>query len=143
MDKFSLSERYRLELHWNKAKYERDAVCNFEGAKFSGPALSDAVRLNDQDHILIDFFSQYIYLVKSVYVAKFSWNGVEYNKDGTISLKNAILTHNSELNRVPKLHDNDYIVIDTSDHESVKHQYSLVYKSYVVNGDTQLYNFRR
>lgn len=143
MEKFNLSDRYRLELHWEKAFYEQPGICKLETALFKGPALIEAVKLNDSDYIMIDFYSQYIYLVKSVYIAKLSWNGVNYNSDGSISLKNVLITHASELNRVPKLNDNDYLVIDTYGHEVEDHLLNLVYKTYVVNKYTSLYQFRR
>ncbi len=68
MSKFLISERYRLEVHWKKVIYEREGVCNLKGAYFSGPALSDAEEVQSNDEILLDFYSQYIVLVKNVYV---------------------------------------------------------------------------
>jgi hypothetical protein len=141
MHKFDLSDRFRLELHWSDILYNIDGVCDFTDAYFSGPALSEAVKLNDEDFIYLDFYRQYISLVRSVYVVKFSWRGVKYEKDGIIKFDNSKMEHATELNRVPKLKKNDYIIIDTSDHEDEKHQYNLLYKTYVVNEDTQLYAF--
>jgi hypothetical protein len=143
MVKFDLSARYKLELHWKKTAYDKDGICKFTGAYFSGPALADAEKLNENDHIMLDFFSQYLYLVKGVYVAKFSWGPVSYNKDGSISLKKAVMTHDSELNRVPKLKGTDYLVIDTNGHDTERHPFNPVYKTYVVNEDTSLYKFGR
>ena len=142
MDEFSLGERYRLELHWKEAIYEQEGVCKLIGAYFSGPVLAEAQKLNDEDKILLDFYLQYLILVRNPYVATLHWRGVSYEKDGTIKLKEAFITHDTELNRVPKLNNDDYLIIDTSDHEADKHAFTLVYKTHVVNGDTQLYNFR-
>ena len=139
--KFMLSERFRLELRWNKSIYETEGVCKLENAYFCGPVLSEALRLNDNDYIILDFYAQYMVFVKSVYLAKFSWGEVIYNDNNTISLINAIITHDTELNRVPKLNDNDYLVIDTENHEVPKHDFNLVYKTFVVNEITSLYNF--
>ena len=141
MEKFVLSDRYRLELHWNSVSYERPGICKVKGALFSGPALAEAQRLNDKDHIMLDFFKQYFVVVKNVYVAKFSWEGVKYNKDGSISLSKTLITHDTELNKVPKLNNSDYLVIDTKGHEVEDHPYNLLYKTYVVNEDTNLYRF--
>lgn len=143
MEKFDLSDRYRLELHWTKAVYDKDGVCNLKHAIFAGPALTEALRLENNDHIMLDFFKQYFVLVDVVYVAKFSWGKVTYNKDDTIILNDAFITHDTELNRVPKLKNDDYLVIDTSDHEVEFHPFNTVYKTYVVNGDTSLYTFGR
>ena len=77
-----------------------------------------------------------------MYVGKLSWGEVKYNKDGSITLKNANMSHDTELNRVPKLSDADYLIIDTSGHEVERHPFNLLYKTYVVNEDTQLYKFR-
>lgn len=142
MGRFLLAERYRLELHWDKVIYDNPGECKFVNARFKGPALQDAARLQENDHIMLDFFSQYIIFVKNVYVGKFSWGGVEYNADRSITLKDAKLTHDTELNKVPKLNDTDYLVIDTSGHEEAMHQYNLLYKTYVIDNNSELYNFK-
>ena len=141
MDKFVLSDRYSLELHWKSVKYESDGICKLDDAYFSGPALADAQKVNSNDHIMLNFFKQYVIIVENVYVAKFSWGEVTYNKEGKIFLVDAIITHDTELNHVPKLKDTDYLIIDTSDHEDTIHQFNLLYKTYVVNEDIQLYKF--
>jgi hypothetical protein len=143
MHKFDLADRFRLELRWEKSVYEHDGICRLEGAYFSGPALAEAGRINDEDYIHLDFYHQYLVLVRNVYVAKLSWRGVEYVETGGVKLNNAVLTHVSELNRVPKLESGDFMIIDTSDHETEKHPYNLLYKTFVVNEDTQLYRFGR
>lgn len=143
MDKFILSERFRLELKWKQVIYEIEGVCKLDGAYFCGPALTEALQLNNNDHIMLDFYVQYMVLVNNVYVAKLSWREVVYNSDGTISLKDAIITHDTELNRVPKLKDNDYLVIDTENHEVEKHLFNMLYKTFVVNETTSLYMFGR
>ena len=140
MEKFSLSDRYRLELHWDRVNFE-EGFCEFFGGYFSGPALQEALKLNHKDHIMLDFYSQYIVLVTSPYVGKFEWEGPEYKNDGTIHFDKAVMIHEDELNTVPKLSDSDYLVIDTKGHDVEHHPYNLVYKTYVVNEDTQLYNF--
>lgn len=141
MQEFIFSDRFRLELHWGTAVYERDEICKLSNAYFSGPALAEADKINDNDSILLDFFHQYIILVENIYVAKFSWSQVIYNNDNTITLKDTFITHDTELNKVPKLSNTDYLIIDTSNHETETHKYNLVYKTYVVNTDTQLYKF--
>lgn len=141
MHEFIFSDRFKLELHWGTITYIQEDICELKGAYFSGPALAEADKINDNDSILLDFFKQYIVLVKNVYVAKFSWGAVIYKNDNTIMLKNAIISHDTELNKVPKLLNTDYLIIDTSDHETETHKYNLVYKTYVVNTDTQLYKF--
>jgi len=140
MEKFSLSDRYRLELHWDSVEYQ-EGICTFTDAFFSGPALQEALELNHTDYIMLDFFSQYLVLVTSAYVGKFEWTGPYYKNDGTIKFDRAVMIHEAELNKVPKLENTDYLVIDTEGHEIEDHPYNLVYKTYVVNADTQLYNF--
>ena len=90
---------------------------------------------------MLDFFKQYVVLVENVYVAKLSWGEVIYNGNKTISLKRAKITHDTELNKMPKLKDTDFLIIDTSNHEVEVHQFNPVYRTYVVNNDTQLYEF--
>ena len=141
MQEFIFSDRFRLELHWGTAVYAQDCICKLDNAYFSGPALVEADRINDNDNIMLDFFHQYIILVKNVYVAKLSWGEVVYNKEGIVTLKNAFISHDTELNKVPNLSDNDFLIIDTSNHETEGHQFNMLYKTYVVNIDIQLYEF--
>lgn len=141
MEKFSLSDRYRLEFHWESVRYDFEGLCFFDKAYFSGPVLQEALRLNDDDHIMLDFFSQYFVIVNTVYVAKLHWKGVIYDNNGRIYFNDVSMSHDTELNKVPKLSNNDYLVIDTKGHEVKNHPFNLVYKTYVVNADTQLYNF--
>lgn len=125
---FMLSERFRLDLRWERAIYEIDGICKFENAYFCGPVVPEIVQLNSNDNIVLDFYSQYALVVKNVYLAKLEWGEVIHNSDNTISLKDAMLTHSTELNRVPKLNDNDYLVIDTENHEVSKHMFlSLIH----------------
>jgi hypothetical protein len=141
MIKFDLSDRFRLNLKWYTATYEQEGVCLLQGAYFSGPALSEAQQINDNDHIMIDFAGQYFIITNAVYVAKLSWKEAVYDKEGNVHLRGAMLTHETELNRVPKLKDSDFIIIDTSQHTVEQHHLNFNYKAYVVNRDTQLYKF--
>ena len=142
MEKFSFgAEKYRLELHWAKAVYNEKGVCYLIDAYFSGPTLADAEKVQDDDYIMLDFYTQYLILVRNVYVGKLSWKEVTYSNK-TIKLSDAKITHDTELNRVPKLKDKDYLVIDTSGHERELHTLNLLYKTYVVNEYGELYNFR-
>ena len=138
MEKFLLSERYRLEIHWKDLVYKEE-ICLLKGACFSGPALSLANEINSEDSILLDFYSQYIKFVSGVYVGKFSWGEVEY-KNNDVLLHNAKLIH-EELSSVPKLKNDDYLVIDTLNHEEAIHAYNPMYKTYVVNKEIGCYNF--
>jgi len=139
---FSLSERHRLELRWEQCVYDNPGKCKLVNAYFTGPALSDAEKINDNDFIMLDFFKQYVVVVSNVYVAKLSWGSVSYKNNGNIYLGNTFISHDTELNKAPKLNNSDYLIIDTTGHETAQHTFNLVYKTYVVNETTQLYNFR-
>jgi hypothetical protein len=143
MKGFLLSEKYRLELHWNKVLRPKAGIMHLTDAYFSGSALAQADKINDNDTIRLDFCSQLTVIVKNVYVADLHWGEVVYNKDGTINLKSARLEYDSELIGIPNLEDKDYLVIDTKDHENDKHIYNLLYPAYVVGRDSELYDYRR
>ena len=139
---YSISEKFRLEIHWKDAVYNQEGRCELSGAYFSGPALQIAQKINDSDHMLLDLYSQYLVLVKGVYVVKFEWSGVNYSdSDCKVHLSNCYITHNEELNMVPKLKPGDYFVVDTSDHEFSIHKYSLVYKTLLIKEDHVRYKF--
>jgi len=138
-----LGEQYRLEIRWKKAVYRIEGACEFEDCYFSGPALAIAQQVQGNEHINLDFCGQYSIITNNVYVARFSWGDVVYNSNNTITLKDAIMAHDVDFHKVPKLNDSDYIVIDTKDHEVDIHHLNLVYKSYVINAQNDLYNFRK
>ena len=137
---FFISERYRLELHWDKVRYDRDQVAILDGCYLSGPALREVWQLNQKDYIDLDFAGQYIVFVDSYYIARLSWSGVNHTPDKIFL--NRITLKNLNLNSVPKLNDGDYIVIDTQDHEDYKHKFNMVYPSYLIRSDGHQYNFR-
>lgn len=138
---FSISEQYSLELHWDKALFEQEGICKLEGALFSGPALAQAAEISSNDSIRVDFYSQYIHLVRTPYVANLKWGQVIYDNK-VVRLEDCYLQHLGELNNVPQLKNTDWLLIDTSNHEESVHQFNLVYKSYVMTKDKDLYKFK-
>jgi hypothetical protein len=140
-----LGERYRLEVHWEKVLRPEAGVMCLVDAYFSGPALSEAEQINSNDYIRLDFCSQLIILVKNVYVGDLKWGEVSYSRKSgksIVGLKDAVVEYDPSINGIPNLKDNDYLVIDTSGHENEKHLYNLLYPTYVVNEDNELYNYR-
>jgi len=139
MEEFIISERFRMEVHWEKVNYEKAGVANIQGCYLSGPVLKEVEQLKEEDFIKLDFTNQYIVFVKNYYTVKLSWYGVKHASE-KIFLYNAKL-ENMDINAVPKLKDNDYIVIDTKNHEDEKHQYYMTYISYLLKSDGAQYNF--
>lgn len=138
---FSLGDRYRLNLKWDKAVYNVEGVCDLYGASFSGPVLSIAEPIAPNDSINLDFYKQYYILVRSVYVATLHWGEVTY-KDGFVLLSDAKITHDTELNKAPKLNNSDYIIINTEGHDSSNNSLLFsTYEAFVVDSDSNLYNF--
>ena len=82
-------------------------------------------------------------LVQSVYVADLEWGEVVYNKNETVTLKDAVVKYDPSLKGIPNLEKKDHLVIDTSGHENEKHMYNLLYPTYVVDRDSELYDYRR
>ena len=138
---FLLGERYRLEIHWSKAEYKIEGVCYLRDAYFSGPALQIAEEIQPNNHMLLDFYKQYYIFAENVYIATFAWGNVTYNSDGTVALDEVTLSHDTELNRVPKLKNDDYLVIDTKNHEVESHSQFPTYTTIVVDVNGKAYNF--
>jgi len=136
---FKVADRYRLELHWTNVSYDQDQIAILTGCYFSGPVVKDVAQLNQIDSMDLDFSNQYLIFTNLYYIAKLSWVGVRHTPDkiflGESTLKN------KNLNVVPKLNTNDYIIIDTQNHENEKHNFMLVYPSFLVRRDGQFYNF--
>jgi len=139
--KFRISEKYRLELHWDKVIYEQDGIAKLSNCYFIGPVLKEVEEMNQIDSMSLDFGKQYILVVPYYYIANLSWDGVHQTVE-RIDLYDVVLT-NKYVNSVPKLNDDDYILMDTSKHISEKHHYYLTYPSYLLRFDGDLYSFRR
>ncbi|MGD9158765.1 MAG: hypothetical protein PVG39_10195 [Desulfobacteraceae bacterium] len=141
-----LGERYRLELHWKKIAIPEPGIMTLTGAYFSGPALAEAEKINDNDYIRLDFCSQLIIIASGLYVGDLKWGAVTYgNKSGKpiVKLSDAYIKYDPTLRNIATLKNRDYLVIDTSGHENEKHLYNLLYTTYVVDKDNELYNYRR
>jgi hypothetical protein len=138
-DFFSLGEMYRLDLYWDSATYT-DNICILHKAYFSGPVLQLAEKIESNNHMFLDFFKQYFILVDNVYIGKLSWGEVYYEED-KVHLNGCTLSHTSELHKVPKLQDDDMLIIDCKHHERETHTFYTTYKTYVSNRDLQVYNF--
>ena len=135
-----LGEKYKLEVHWSKAVYDQEDTAKLEGCYLSGPVIKEVAEMNQKDVIALDFGNQYVVFVPNYYVAKLSWEGVRHTPS-KIYLDNAILK-SKFLNSVPNLNDNDYIIVDTKNHEDEKHQYHLSYPAYLIKFEGEVYNFR-
>lgn len=142
MDVFLLSEKYRLEIHWKSIVSIGDGWFKAEDCYFSGPALANAVKIEANDSIILDFCDQYGAIVTAIYTAKFSWGGVTYKED-KIHLEDTFLQHYSDIKNIPAVKNTDYLVVDTSRHEMDIHAFNLLYKTYVVDKNNKLYNFRK
>ena len=141
MNKFLISEKYRLEIHWQKVIYEKDGLSRLEGCYLSGPVIKDVDQMNAPDSIKLDFTNQYRVFVPNFYIATLSWAGVEHKSD-RIYL-DTVLLKNKFLNSVPKLNDDDYLVVDTKNHEDEKHLYNYLYPTYLIKSSGERYNFNR
>lgn len=139
MKEFNISERFRLEIHWDKASYNTDGEVYLEGCYLSGPVLREVASMNDEDNIKLDFVKQYVIFIKSFYITALSWTGVK-RITNKIYLDNVTLSH-SNLNVLPKLKNRDYIIVDTKNHEDEKHNYNMNYTSYLAKEDGTLYDF--
>jgi hypothetical protein len=137
--KFRIAEKFVLEVHWEKVVSEQEGMAKLQGCYLSGPVLKDVSQFNEKDFMDLDFGNQYQIFVRQYYVARFSWVGA-VRKIDKISLNNVTLK-NKYVNSVPKLNDDDYLIIDTKDHVVEKHQYHLVYPSYLIRFDGDRYDF--
>ena len=135
----NLEDKYKLELRWQKIRYE-DNICLLEGAYFSGPVLSRAEKIEPDNSIELDFYKHYFIIVENVYIGKLSWHKVEYLKD-KVFLYDCRLTHKSEVNKAPKLLDSDMLIIDCKLHERETHDFYPNYNTYVLNENTQVYQY--
>lgn len=134
-------EKYRLELHWDSLEYHNDTVINLVNARFSGPVLKDALKLEAPDSIELDFTPQLLTLMDSYYIMTLDWAACSYTTDGVIKLTGATLS-NKFLKTLHKLEASDYVVINTEKHEEATHAFHLVYESQVVRETAEPHNYR-
>ena len=146
MEKFLLSEQYRLDIKWDKVLREKEGLARLEGCMLSGPVMSQVVGINHKDKILLDFGKQYRVFMDSYYVLTLEWEGFEGRESG-ILLKKAML-RSRRLDFSPTLRDNDSIVVNTETHDTNNFKITkeegfipLNYKAYLLKDDGSLYNF--
>jgi hypothetical protein len=135
------SEKYRLELHWDRIVYSSDNVARLENAYFSGPVFNmDDVEIQAPDFMDLDFTEQHSKLFSDFHIARISWDSLE-RVGKRVTLGRAVIGTNHE-NEVCSLSKDDYLVIDTKEHDTKRMSYRkgkslqfnlpLVYKAYIV-----------
>ncbi len=119
--------KYRLELHWDSVEIVEDDRAVLKGAYFTGPVLSDAAQINDDDQLTLDMTKQHAILApkEDYYQAVLKWKGVDY-KDDKVFLKEVWL-RGKYVNSLEKLENDDWILIDCREHEEANHPFLLVY----------------
>ena len=140
--KYRCREKYKLELRWDKLDYTNSTTAKLIGAKFSGPVLKQAAKIEAPDHIDLDLTPQLLTVMDSYYIVRLSWSAVEYNSDGTVDLKDAIMA-NEHLRSLHKLQDKDFIIVNTEKHEEATHAFHLVYEAYVMRSDKTVYDYNK
>ena len=136
---FRIADKYRLEIHWRKSIYERKGTAKLVDCYLSGPVIKEVTEMNEEDHIALDFGDQYLVFVDHYYIVNLYWKGLRRTPD-KIYLDNVVFD-NKFVNSMPKLNDEDFILVDTKDHEEEKHQYTLTYPAYLIKKEGDLYNF--
>ena len=119
-----VSNKYRLELHWDKVGYDKEEALP-QGAYFSGPVIKEAARIQPNDELILDMTSQHIVFIPDYYQAVLKWKGVDYKQD-RVFLKDVTI-RGKHVNSIETLKDNDWLLIDCSQHEEEKHPFNLVY----------------
>jgi hypothetical protein len=114
---------------------------NLVNARFTGPVLKDALKLEAPDSIELDLTPQLLTVMDSYYILKLDWAGCTYTPSGEILLSGATLSNNF-LKTLHKLNSADYLVINTEKHEEATHAFHLVYESQVVRENAKPYNYR-
>ena len=116
--------KYRLELHWNKVGYDEEMAL-LKGAYFTGPVLKEAAQIQPNDELLLDMTRQHLVFIPDYYQAVLKWKGVDYKQD-RVFLKDVTI-RGKHVNSIETLKDNDWLLIDCSQHEEEKHPFSIVY----------------
>ena len=141
MKKFC-KNRYRLELRWDSVEYHNDSTARLVGCRFEGPVLKNAQRIQAPDFIDLDLTPQHLIVLNSYYIVRLDWDAVSYGADGSVALEGARLS-NDFLNKLHRLEDHDYVVINTEKHEEKTHAYNLVYEAMVARYDSKPHEYTR
>ena len=142
----AIKERYKLELRWDNVERINGIITKVNNARFTGPALKIAHKIQPFNSITLDLTPQHINTkefknVKGLnyYWSKFVWKEVMYC-DNTVFLGNTVFESQFISNDI-SLKSTDFIIINTEQHEEKVHVYHLVYDSVVVNREGKVYKY--
>ena len=148
MEKFLISEQYRLDIKWDRVIREKEGLARLEGCTLSGPVMGQVVGINHKDKIALDFGKQYRIFMGSYYVLTLEWEGFE-RRDNVFLLKNSII-RSRRLEFSPTLKDTDYIAVNTETHDTNNFKITkkegfipLNYKAFLIDKEGALYNFSK
>ena len=134
-------DAYTLIIKWLHVAYEvaDDKLLKFDGAYFYGPVLKKASKILPNDNIKLDFTEQYAGKIPEYYIATLLWGDVKYIGD-IVYLSDCMLV--CEYKHVlPKVKDDDFIMVDTKMHEDVLHKYNLTYPAELYSAFGEAYGF--
>ncbi len=139
---FKCREKYKLILSWESVEYKSDSLAFLARPKFSGPALTIAARITDNDSIDLDITSQHVLLINSWDIVKFSWGRVITQDCKEVVFDHGTLT-SPEATKVRLFKDSDRLLIDTENHEDEKHALNFVYRCVVSTDDCAVYDYKQ
>lgn len=139
---FRCKTKYRLEVRWDSIEYLNKNTAKLINARFEGPVLKDIKKIESPDAIDLDLTPQCLIVLDSYYFINLSWASAEHTTDGKVKLTEAIIISKG-LDSLHKLHDTDFIVINTEKHREEVHAFNLVYESQISKQDKTPYVYEK
>ena len=132
---------YTLIVKWLFVEYEvlDEKLIKLSGAYLAGPVLKHARKIQPNDNIKLDFTEQYAGKIPDYYIATLGWSSVKY-VGGIVYLSGCTLTC-AYKNVLPKLKNDDFIIVGTHMHEEKTHKYFLTYPAELYSAFGEAYGF--
>lgn len=135
-------DSYLLMVKWVDVEYDvlDDSLIRLKGTYFSGPVLKYASKIQPNDNINLDFTAQYCSRIEDYYIANLKWVDVKY-MGGIVYLNDCYLKCKYK-DILPKIKNDDFFVVDTSQHEEDTHAFFFNYYAELYSAFGEAYDFR-
>jgi hypothetical protein len=121
-----------FDISWDNFFIQDKLTSELINARFKGPGIAQAYKLQESDRIRLDLTKQYSKVLPSFFIIELEWVGIHYKKEDTISLRRVYIK-DIPISISKDIRDTDFMRVYLVGHDDTNHRRHLVYITEVRN----------
>jgi hypothetical protein len=121
-----------FDVSWDNFFIQDKVTSELVNARFKGPGIAQAYRLQESDKICLDLTRQYSKILPNFFILELEWTGIQYKKEDTVVLRK-VLIRDIPISISKDIRDTDYMRVYLTGHDDKNHRRHLVYITEIRN----------